>query len=284
MKQPLFVSFLSFFSQLYPPALYAQEKSERASDAVEVQSELGVLGVVNHRIMYSRDNTHFDYVKEGGQDNLVSFQRHTAEMKMDDGARLRFVYQPLELRSRTALRRDIQVDNVPFAAGTPTQFVYSFPYYRGTYLWETLTSDRYALHLGLGLQIRNAKTEFQTLDGETLVSNRGVGPVPLLALAMSYRLSPNLALEFEAEGNHASSAIFNGDDENETTGALVDTSLKLSSQLNSRFRTFASIRYITGGSRGTTRERDNPSSDGFSSNWIDLAAVSLGLVANLDAF
>lgn len=284
MKQPFFVSFLSFFSQLYPPALYAQEKSERASDAVEVQSELGVLGVVNHRIMYSRDNTHFDYVKEGGQDNLVSFQRHTAEMKMDDGARLRFVYQPLELRSRTALRRDIQVDNVPFAAGTPTQFVYSFPYYRGTYLWETLASDRYTLHLGLGLQIRNAKTEFQTLDGETLVSNRGVGPVPLLALAMSYRFSSNLALEFEAEGNHASSAIFNGDDENETTGALVDTSLKLSSQLNSRFRAFASLRYITGGSRGTTRERDNPSSDGFSSNWIDLAAVSLGLVANLDAF
>jgi hypothetical protein len=284
MKRPLFVSFLSFFSYLYPPALYAQEKAETASDAVEVQSELGVLGVVNHRIMYSRDNTHFDYVKEGGQDNLLTFQRHTAAMKMDDGSLLRFVYQPLEISSRTTLKRDIRVDNVPFAAGTPMQFVYSFPYYRGTYLWETLNTDRTTLHLGLGLQIRNARTEFQTLDGETLVSNRGVGPVPLLALALSYRINPSLALEFEAEGNHASSSILNGDDEDETTGALIDTSLKLSSQINSRFRTFASVRYISGGSRGTTRDRDNATGDGFSSNWIDLAAVSLGLVANLDAF
>lgn len=284
MKRPLFVSLLSFFTNLYPPMVYAQEKTDAAEDAVEVQSELGVLGVVNHRIMYSRENTHFDYVKEGGQDNLVTYQRYTAEMKMNDGARLRFVYQPLELRSRTALRRDIRVDNVPFAAGTPTQFVYSFPYYRGTYLWETWTSDRTTLHLGLGLQIRNAKTEFQTLDGKTLVSNRGVGPVPLLALSLGYRLSPTLALEFEAEGNHASSAILNGDDADETTGALIDTSLKLSSQINERFRTFASVRYISGGSRGTTRERDNPTGDGYSSNWIDLAAVSVGLVANLEAF
>jgi hypothetical protein len=197
---------------------------------------------------------------------------------------VRFVYQPLELRSRASLKRDILVDNVSFAAGTPTQFVYSFPYYRGSYLWEAVESEHYTLHLGLGLQIRNARTEFQTLDGKTLVSNRGVGPVPLLALALRYRLSPSLAMEFEAEGNHASSAIFNGDDENETTGALVDSSLKISSQINPRFRTFASLRYISGGSRGTTRDRDNPTGDGFSSNWIDLAAVSLGLVANLDAF
>jgi hypothetical protein len=284
MKRPFFVSLLSFFSHLYPPALYGQDLENKASDAVEVQTELGVLGVINHRIMYSRENTHFDYVKEGAQDNLVTYQRYSASMKMDDGALVRFVYQPLELRSRANLKRDILVDNVPFAAGTPTRFVYSFPYYRGTYLWETVNSERSTLHLGLGLQIRNARTEFQTLDGETLVSNRGVGPVPLLALAFRYRLSSSLDLEFEAEGNHASSAIFNGDDEDETTGALVDSSLKLSSQINQRFRTFASLRYISGGSRGTTRDRDNPTSDGYSSNWIDLAAVSLGLVANLDAF
>lgn len=284
MKWSVFVSFLSFSSCLFPPPATAEARSREASDAVEVQSELGVLGIINHRIMYSRENTNFDYVEEGGQDNLVTFQRHTAEMKMNDGARLRLVFQPLELQSRTSLKRDIRVDNVSFTAGTPMQFVYSFPYYRGSYLWEAMVTDRFVLHLGLGLQIRNAKTEFVTLDGETLVSNRGVGPVPLLALVLNYRLNQSLALEFEAEGNHASSAILNGDDEDASTGALIDTSLKITSQINDRFRTFASLRYISGGSRGTTRDRDNPTSDGYSSNWIDLAAVSLGLVANLDAF
>ncbi|WP_141732886.1 hypothetical protein [Oligoflexus tunisiensis] len=284
MKRSFLVSCLSFFTNLYPPVLDAQEQVTHASDAVEVQSELGVLGVIHHRIMYSRDQTHFDYVKESGQDNLDTFHRYTAEMRMNDGDRLRFVYQPLELRSRTSLKRDILVDEVPFAAGTPMQFVYSFPYYRGTWLWETMVTDRYTLHLGLALQIRNARTEFMTLDGDTLVSNRGLGPVPLLALALNWRLNSTFAFEFEAEGNPASSAIFHGDDQSETTGALIDTSLKLSSQINPRFRTFASLRYISAGSRDRARVQDNPASEGFSGNWMDLAAITLGLVANLDAF
>ncbi|MDQ3234992.1 MAG: hypothetical protein M3Q07_24555 [Pseudobdellovibrionaceae bacterium] len=114
MTRSLWVSFLAFLSHLCAPLLYAQDPTvyatSSASEPVEVQSELGVLGVINHRIRQSRDHTHFDYGDEGGQDNLVTFHRHTAEMKMDDGNRLRFVYQPLELRSRTALKRDILVD------------------------------------------------------------------------------------------------------------------------------------------------------------------------------
>ncbi|MDQ3234991.1 MAG: hypothetical protein M3Q07_24550 [Pseudobdellovibrionaceae bacterium] len=97
-------------------------------------------------------------------------------------------------------------------------------------------------------------------------------------------MTQRFALEFEAEGNHASSAIFNGDEEGETTGALLDSSLKLTAQINRRFRAFGSLRSISGGSRGTARDQDPETGDGFSSNWIDLAAFSIGVVANLDAF
>ena len=93
-----------------------------------------------------------------------------------------FVYQPIELTTRVNLEDDIRVDNINFDAQTPIDLLYSFPYYRFSYLWPVLAGDAYSIHAGLGIQARNARIEFASSNGTKLVSNRDLGPVPLLAV------------------------------------------------------------------------------------------------------
>lgn len=106
--------------------------------------------------------------------------------------------------------------------------------------------------------------------------------LPLFAFHGSYALSDEAFIGFEIEGNYADTSYINGDGDDATTGAIADMALSLNTRLHSKLSTRAEIRYLTGGARGSSPERDNDSGDGFSSNWIDAALVSLGLVFHLD--
>ncbi len=252
--------------------------SEEQSIQTELKLEYGFLAVLNHRIQLSEDNTHFDYVKSGGQDVLFEQVRYTGSLIFSDRDRLLFVAQPLDLVTRKTLEDDLVVENETFAAGTPMNFRYSFTYYRATYLWSLISSQSHWMGLGGGLQIRNATIEFWSVDGSKHVSNRDIGPVPLFALHYTYKIEEHVQLYFEAEGNYADTQYINGDTDSAVKGAIFDSAVSMAIQASERFSALLSARYISGGAEGKSDEKDNPNGDGYNSNWIDLFALTSGLI------
>jgi hypothetical protein len=74
---------------------------------------------------------------------------------------------------------------------------------------------------------------------------------------------------FEIDGVYAPLEYINGSD-NETTGAILDASLRAGLRANSRVETFLNVRYLGG---GATREGAGEDS---SKNWIHFLFIGLG--------
>ena len=251
--------------------------SPPSETTVAVQYDLGFLGVQNHRLMLSRNNTYFDYLEDGAQDNLFKYERYTLKVSFPSGDQLKLLYQPLNLETQVTLQDDLLVENVLFPKATPMTLTYDFPYYRATYLWNLVNSRTFKIGLGGGLQARNATINFADLAGSQLVTVRDVGPVPLFSAAVEADLGSGYRLHFDVEGNYANTSYLNGDDDDGVRGAILDTALAVSFQPSQAFQVISSLRYIGGGAEGQSDEADTTSGDGYASNWIDLAAFSAGV-------
>jgi hypothetical protein len=256
--------------------------SAPASDLSAIQGgvELGILYPLAHTVQFSKDTTRFDYVESGGQDNLFTFIRLELLKRFEDGDRLRFVFQPLELETQVLLQGDINIDGVQFPKNTPVRTLYSFPYYRLSYFWSALETESHSLGLGGGLQIRNARIEFESLDGQVFVSNRDVGPVPLLSLMYHLHLSAGHFFGFEAEGLFAPGKYINGDDDSQVEGAILDSSLRYGWIVGSGQSVSFNVRYLGGGAEGQSDDT-TPPGDGFSSNWLQFLTLSLRAEAKI---
>ena len=237
------------------------------------QVELGLLGVLAHRVQFGRDGTYFDYRRDGGQDTLSFFLRLSMEVEIARRHNLTFLYQPLELNSKVQLPIDLVVDEARFAKGTPMAFKYGFPFYRFSYMYDVLAGDRNELAFGLSGQIRNATIEFATVDGTTLKSYRNIGFVPLLKSRGRYTFDNGLFIGHEIDGIYAPIRGVNGSD-NEVTGALVDASLRVGLALPKRSEAFLNVRYLAGGATG--QSDPEAFSDGRTKNWLQFLTVSLG--------
>ena len=77
--------------------------------------ELGFVGPVSHTIQFGQEGTKFDYVEEGGQDNLFPFLRLQMDVALGEKNHLSFLYQPLNLETRFHARRDVQINDNIFA-------------------------------------------------------------------------------------------------------------------------------------------------------------------------
>ena len=271
MKYLIFMLFLGFLCQT------GQSQEKVSFVPVTFKAEYGFLAVLNHRIQFSKGGTYLDYVKDAGQENLYEHKRFTADFRLADDDRIIFVYQPIDLITEKTLETDLVVDNELFESGTPMAFRYSFPYYRSSYLWSINSNPHHKLWLGLGMQIRNASIEFTKIDGSKKVSKRNIGPVPLFAMRYHWQIAPAIHLKYEAEGNYANTKFINGDDESKVEGAIFDTALDLSVDASEKITALGSVRYVSGGARGTSDEVESRQGDGYSSNWIDLLAVSMGI-------
>lgn len=247
---------------------------------IEGGAELGVLYPLAHTVQFSKDTTRFDYVKDGGQDNLFTFARLELSKHFDDGDKLRFIFQPLELETKVLLEKDINIDGVRFPKEKPLRTLYSFPFYRLSYFWNTLQTEFQTLHLGLGIQMRNARIEFETLDGTVFVSNRDIGPVPLLSLAYDWRFTEKQFFGFEAEGLFAPGKYINGDDDSQVEGAILDSSLRYGWLVTDAHRFSVNVRYLGGGAEGQSDDT-TPPGDGFNSNWLQFLTVSLRAEARI---
>lgn len=241
--------------------------------------EYGFLGVLDHRIQFSENNTYFDFRQDGGQDNLFSVAKLSVDLELDPHHKLVFLYQPLSLSSQSVLNQDIRVDNISFARGTPMRFLYDFPFFRSSYLYD-FNPDRFEeLAAGISLQLRDAVIEFASLDGKQLVSKRNVGPVPILKFRSRHRINETWWWGSEVDGFYAPVSYLNGST-NDVIGAILDANLRLGANLSDQYYPYLNLRYLAGGGVGRSDDKDF-SGDGYVNNWLHFLIITLGMHTSL---
>ena len=239
--------------------------------AVELTAELGFLAPLAHRIQFGTEGTSFDYVRDGGQDNLFPFFRPTAALRWRRQT-FTLLWQPLDLRTTATLDDELRVDEVTFPAGRPIDLRYGFSFWRASWGYRAIGRDDLELSLGLGLQIRNAAIEFTSVDGAASVENRDIGPVPLLELELRKAWDDGFRLEAEVDGFYAPIKYLNGRD-NDVVGAIADIQLRAGLDLADPTTLLLGVRYLGGGSEGTGPADEK--SDGYTENWLHFLTVSV---------
>lgn len=238
--------------------------------------EVGGLAPLSHTVRFSKSGTKFDYVAEGGQDNVFFFWRPTAELTLDRAHTIVLLYQPLNLVSRVLLRRDVVVDEAVFAEGTGLDLRYCFDFYRVSYLYDFLgDTRRHELAVGLSLQMRNATIDFTATDGSAHRSNRDIGPVPALKIRGRWAITPRVWVGGEADAIYAPIKYINGSD-SDVEGAFFDVSLRAGYLVARSLDLFFNLRYLGGGAEGTSKEHSGPG-DGYVSNWLHFLTFSVGM-------
>ncbi len=248
--------------------------SSSSSWTLHPHYEIGTLAPLSNRIQFGLDGTEFDYLEEGGQDNLFRFQRFEMGFQKDGKHHLNLIFQPFDVTTTSVSYRELQFDNAVFEAGTPMEYRYGFDYYRGTYLYDTREGTDETLGFGIAMQIRNAAIVFRSQDGELQNDTRDIGLVPLLTSQGKFNMKDNLWWGYDAAGSFAPLKYMNGSN-SDVLGAILDASLRSGLHLEQGADVFLNLRYIGGGAEGTTSNPD-PGDDGFTVNWLNLLTVSVG--------
>ena len=176
------LSFLGLF--LLPSPLQSPRTACSIERMRKIQlhpvAELGTLAPLAHEIRYGKDGSLFDYVEEGGQDNLFFFSRWSFDVELPKRHRLTFLYQPLNIETSVETERELQFNDNVVAQGTPLDTRYGFEFYRVSWARDILKDELSELSLGFSMQIRNATIDFDTANGEIRDTARDIGLVPLL--------------------------------------------------------------------------------------------------------
>lgn len=264
-------------------AAHAQERPPEPGFQASAVTELGFLDVHSNTVRYGQGGSLFRFTEDGGQDNLFLFTRLSVELSWRGRHTAVLMYQPLDLPGETLLSRDISFFDRTFPAGTPLDVRYGFSFWRGSYLYDFLTGPDRELAVGASLQLRNATLTFTSADGLRRWSSRDVGPVPALKVRGRYGFTSGAWLGLEADGIYASGGFLNRDNEEGSfDAALLDASLRAGMRLNATMDVFLNLRYLGGGARGTDEEEAAQGlGDGYSSNWLDTASVTLGFIYRL---
>jgi hypothetical protein len=246
-------------------------------------AEIGFLSVLGNQVQFSNSGTYFNYVQDGGQDNLFPINRLSLELEVKKRHTITLLYQPLRLESTAVLTEDIMVDELLFPSGTPVNFLYNFPFFRASYMKELApNNDKFDFALGASLQLRNATISFESTDGALFRSNRDIGPVPILKFRTRYKPNPKTYTEMEADGFYAPISYLNGSD-NEVIGAILDASLRQGLNVTDEVGLFLNLRYLGGGAVGTSDD-NLELGDGYVRNWLHFATVSVGFIYEFSEF
>jgi hypothetical protein len=236
---------------------------------IRVLAEAGLLDPLANIGSFGDRATRFDFIRDGGQDNVYFYSRWSAELSLRERHTIVFLYQPLQIESTFVPDREIRERGAVLAPGQPARVTFGFPFYRVSYLYDVLPSPRSELAFGFTAQLRNANYTFESLDGTQLGSVRSVGFVPAIKVRGRHTWESGFFAGFEIDGIYAPIQYFNGSD-NETTGAILDASLRAGVRASSRVETFLNVRYLGG---GATREG---AGDDSSKNWLHFLFLGLG--------
>ena len=246
----------------------------------QLNYENGFIKVLSHTIQIGSGTTNFDYVKQGGQEILFPFQRFSVDLTLFRRHAFSFLYQPLTIETETRLRQPITIDDTTFdPAVTQGLFLkYGFPFWRASYMFNILNSQRALLGVGISLQLRNASIIFKGTEGPALTVSQNLGPVPILKLKARYNFTPGFYVATEIDGFYASSRLFNGADF-EFEGSILDASLRLGFQLNDPLSAFVNVRILGGSAKGTSNyDTDfwSESIEKATQNYLSTLILSLG--------
>jgi hypothetical protein len=258
---------------------YSEEKKtekKKSFYSVVANVEFGFLAVADHKIQFGQSGSYIDYVNEGGQDVLLPVARMSLDLILAENHRISFLYQPLEIKTQATINRNMSIAGVPLGTGNAVEFVYSFPFYRLSYAYDIISGPKHTVAFGASIQIRNAVISFRELNGPNLnfVSQRNIGPVPVLKFYWKTKFDNGLWIGAEIDGFYAPISLLNGS-QNEVVGAIVDTSLRGGLTLSDRAELFLNFRYLAGGSVGTSDGAVAPS-DGYTKNWLHFITVTAG--------
>jgi hypothetical protein len=267
-----------------PAAARAQEAAAPRFELRAV-GELGFLLVHSNTVRYGQEGTLFRFTEEGGQDNLFPLTRLTAELSWRGRHTAILLYQPIDLRGETVLTRDVSFFDITFPAGEPLDVRYGFSFWRASYLYDLLASPERELAVGASLQVRNATLTFSSANGARRWASRDVGPVPALKIRGRYTFASGVWVGLEVDGLYVSGGILNRDNTAESFDAgLLDASARAGLRVTGALDVFLNLRYLGGGARGTDEEEAaSGRGDGYSSNWLDTASVTLGFLYRLPA-
>lgn len=246
-----------------------------------LESELGVVRIPYHTISIGDPATAstFDFVKEGGQEILYRFERYNLGMEINSKHRVSFLFQPLEIVTETVFKEERTIDGVAFAADTPMEVSYGFPFYRITYGYDFFTNEDIDLGIGGALQLRNASIVFKQLDGLQMTVSQNLGLVPAVYLFGRYNFDSGLFIMTDITGLYASSAIINGADF-EFEGSILDASIRTGYQLKNSIDLFLNLRFLGGSSAGTSkyaRDHWTDSNLATTTNYLATTSLTFGL-------
>jgi hypothetical protein len=233
--------------------------------------EAGFFGTLSNEGEFGDNASQIDFRDAAGQDNLAFYTRWSTELELSKHTFI-FLYQPLSTEGVRTPSRDERYEGVTFEAGHPVRTVFSFPFYRLSYLYELTSSRDGYLALGFTGQIRNANYTFTRLDGEAFSRTSSVGFVPALKARGETSLGKSAFVGFEADGIYAPISVFNGSS-NDTVGAILDFSLRGGLRLQDTSNVFLNLRYLGGGATN-----EDPAN--YAKNWLHFLFVGLG--ASLD--
>jgi hypothetical protein len=249
-----------------------QLNDETRAYTVELNAELGLLAPMSHTVQFGSEGDVFDYIEDGGQDNLFPLFRPTAALEWRR-QRFTLLWQPLDLKSTVMLDQTLRVDDRSFPTDRALDLRYGFSFWRGSWGHDVLDRPNASLHLGFGLQIRNATISFTTVDGQISETNRDIGPVPLLELEYRRRFDDGFFFETEVDGFYAPIAYLNGRDV-DVIGAIADIQVRGGVELADPFDAFLGVRYLGGGASGTGTP--DGTGDGYTANWLHFTTLTLG--------
>lgn len=251
----------------------------------EPSVELGFVDVPRNEIQYGEDTDSFDFVSRGGQEILFPYQRFRIDIGL--GRRQRhfvgLLYQPLTFETVTQFEKTLTIDTETFEEGQVVDLLYGFDFWRGTYEYRILNTERWRVDAGVSLQLRNASIRFKARNGEELAISQGTGPVPALRAQARYTTTSSFWMEAEADGFYATNAFINGA-EYPFTGWIWDAAVSAGTPIVRHTETYLSLRTIGGGAEGTAtdnRETWTESMAGgderFTRNELTTVAVAVGL-------
>ncbi len=223
----------SFFS----PSAIAQENPSNDTSTEEnypywVSAELGALWQSRNDIEIPKgQSTRFSFLDFGTGPFLTG--RIYAGARFADVHEARLLFAPFQVSASGHLKQNTTFMNKQFLAANKTSGVFRFNSYRATYRYTLFAEPRWNLKVGFTGKIRDAEITLE--QGSTKATRTNVGFVPLLHLAATYALSPELAFQFDADALAA------------PQGRAEDVALTIAYSVDPQIQVYGGYRTVEGG-------------------------------------
>jgi hypothetical protein len=281
------VASLAVMATAAPLAGQSEERTGDPFVQIIPHAEEGFLFIPYHTFQSGTGTTDFNFVSQGGQENLFAFQRFSVEIVLGGNHRVTALYQPLTILTKTVADRnatnggaDVVIGDAVFAPGTPMDLQYGFDFWRVSYLYDFWDGPDTILGAGISLQIRNASIVFSSSDGSARFVSQNVGPVPIIKVRAAHWFTPLFGLDFEADGFYASSAFFNGA-ARPFTGWVWDAAVSAQTRFLEGSIAFLTVRSIGGGAEGSNAYDSvfatSSGAGAYTKNVLATVAVCLGV-------